>query len=227
MGTDVYGTPSSDPVSSGSFSVNFEAAVPGWDQFLLATGACNHWLVTTKEQAIGADGLSWYSNAAKTILASDLSPTAVSAGNWYRRQGNSPDPWIQAEPSHSQATALYVEGNVNANSGNGYGAQFLGLNVYVRNSLIPPPTPAPSASPAPTEAPTSSPTASCEDWTPNSSCKQHWSWPGGPGCQGLNNLQQCEDYMADVGWGGSSSGTKGFTEKHTPCFMGAVLLESR
>ena len=40
------------------------------------------------------------------------------------------------------------------------------------------------------------------------------------GVMGLNNLGQCEDYMADVGWGGSSSGTKGFTEKHTPCFMG-------
>ena len=42
----------------------------------------------------------------------------------YRRNGNNEDPWIQWSDSHSQENALYMEGNYNANGGNGEGNRF-------------------------------------------------------------------------------------------------------
>ena len=45
----------------------------------------------------------------------------------------------------------------------------------------------------------------CVDWVPSSSCKQSWSWND---CNNLNYLEQCEDFMADVGWTGSSCDSK-------------------
>ena len=32
----------------GTFSVDFEATVPGYNQFLFTTGTCNHWMIMTK-----------------------------------------------------------------------------------------------------------------------------------------------------------------------------------
>eukprot|EP01043_Picozoa_sp_COSAG02_P085799 COSAG02_NODE_23379_length_720_cov_1.508857_1_plen_210_part_10 len=51
-GTEEYGTHG----STASWSVVFDTAVPGWDQFMFASGDCNRWIVMPKEQAIGHDG---------------------------------------------------------------------------------------------------------------------------------------------------------------------------
>jgi hypothetical protein len=126
-GTETYGTASPNP-QAATFSVAFETVVPGWNQFLLATGDCNHWMVMTKDAAIG----TFVSNQKKEVLRSHDKNTPYEA-SVYRRQGKLEDPWIQYGASHSQATALYVENNYPANGGNGEGKKYHGLNVYVRN----------------------------------------------------------------------------------------------
>ena len=69
-GTDVYGTPGTY-TSSSDFSVDFESTVPGWNEFLLATGTCNHWMVMTKEALIGGH----WSPADREVLRSHTSST--------------------------------------------------------------------------------------------------------------------------------------------------------
>jgi len=125
-GTQTYGT-ATGPTGSSAFSVNFETAVPKWREIMLTTGTCNHWMIMSKQAAIGG----WYSGSRRQVTKSYLhaKPYTVQA---YRRRGNKEDPWLQPETGHSQATALYVEGNYNANGGNGEGAKYQGLNVYVR-----------------------------------------------------------------------------------------------
>ena len=44
-GTATYGTASTNPLSASSFSVGFEVTVPGWNEIMLSTGTCNHWMV--------------------------------------------------------------------------------------------------------------------------------------------------------------------------------------
>ena len=44
---------------NGHWTVKFEEAVPGYDEFLLATGDCSDWMVITKVQVVG----SAYDNA--------------------------------------------------------------------------------------------------------------------------------------------------------------------
>ena len=80
VGTDSFGSPSTDPLASSDFSVNFEERVPNWDEILLATGTCNHWMVMTRESAIGG----WYSGTQRQILKSylNLNPYTAIA---YRR----------------------------------------------------------------------------------------------------------------------------------------------
>jgi hypothetical protein len=126
-GTDVYGIASSDPLSTSSFSVAFESAVPNYDEMLFATGDCTHWMVMSKDAAIGG----WINGEMRPVKRS-----FDHADSWqtqeYRRQGINEDPWICYSESHSQDTALYVEGSYDANGGNGEGHRQHGLNVYVR-----------------------------------------------------------------------------------------------
>ena len=66
-GTDVYGTYAADPEqTSNSFSIDFETAVPSWNEILLSTGTCNHWLIMTRFQAIG----EVYNNVLRQISRS-------------------------------------------------------------------------------------------------------------------------------------------------------------
>jgi len=127
-GTAVYGTASADPLSEGDFSVNFDQTVPGWNEFLLTTGDCRHWMVMEKDAAIGFYG----SNIHRQVLRSHVQNEAYMV-RVLRRTTKMEDPWIQYEENHNQATALYVENSYNANSGDGEGAKYSGLNVYVRN----------------------------------------------------------------------------------------------
>jgi len=127
-GTDIYGVSDTDPVAENAFSVDFETAVPGYDEMLLTTGDCVHWMVMSKDAAIG----SFYgSNVQRQVKRSHTSSTAYNIAA-YRRQGQQEDPWLQYTPGHSQEFALYSEGNYNTNSGNGEGKKYQGLNVYIR-----------------------------------------------------------------------------------------------
>ena len=58
---------------------------PGWDEYLLATGTCNHWMVISKCQAIGCDGNWWGSNQHRQVLRrrAYLYCLFISAPTWY------------------------------------------------------------------------------------------------------------------------------------------------
>eukprot|EP00937_MAST-01D_sp_MAST-1D-sp2_P000029 g29.t1 len=84
VGTDVYGTAGSD---ESSWSINFESAVPGYDEFLFAYGGCDHWLAATKQAVTGG----FYAGTDRDILQSSASANPYKA-KWYRRSGNSADP---------------------------------------------------------------------------------------------------------------------------------------
>ena len=59
-GTHIYGNPKSGSFNHGGYwSVNFEEAVPNYDEILMATGDCSSWIVMKKEELVG----SYYENA--------------------------------------------------------------------------------------------------------------------------------------------------------------------
>jgi len=59
-GTDLYGRSGSD---SSQWSIEFETAAPGYNEFLVATGDKEIWLMATKSQVIG-----YYSNMQRIIM---------------------------------------------------------------------------------------------------------------------------------------------------------------
>ena len=67
-GTDVRGDPNNN---TASWSIDFEEAVPEFDEVLFSSGTRSKWLMVTKEASI-----SWfYSNSARQILKSSISET--------------------------------------------------------------------------------------------------------------------------------------------------------
>jgi hypothetical protein len=136
VGTDVYGTYSSNPVDNNigtGWSINFESAVPGYNEFKFATGNEQVWLITTKA-AIG--GLlvtpnEFYSYALRDIIASSDSSTPYQA-RWYYRSTDPPDPWITVGDNDPANKILYAEASYSGapqinilNSRNG-------ANVFIR-----------------------------------------------------------------------------------------------
>lgn len=131
QGTEVYGNldgPGNGPLGTTAFSVHFESAVPGWDEVLLSTGLCNHWMVMARNAAIG----EWYDGTLTEVMRSHTSPSTVYAVTSYRRSNSPEDPWLQYESDHNQCSALYVGDNYDACDGNGEGHLYGGLNVYIR-----------------------------------------------------------------------------------------------
>jgi hypothetical protein len=132
-GTVHYGT----PYESTSWSVEFEQAVPEYDQFMLASGDCEKWIVMTKAEAIGNNGMRTYSGQQLHMIRGAFSSEPFTTMG-YRRVatggGRPEDPWIQwTNRAHDQCDAVYV-GDYEACSGNGVGAHHDGLDVYIRNS---------------------------------------------------------------------------------------------
>ena len=98
VGTVVYGTYSSNPQDNNigtGWSINFETAVPGYNEFRFASGDGQVWLITTKAAIGGAvvSPAAYYSNDLRTIMSSSVSSTPYSA-RWYYRSGIAEDPWI-------------------------------------------------------------------------------------------------------------------------------------
>lgn len=115
-GTDTYGTASDDPQSGNDFSINFETAVPGYDEFLLATGLCNHWMVMSKDALTRSSGY-WYPED-REVTRSHTSSTAYNV-QVFRRLSAPEDPWVQYGYAHSQTTALYAGNNFTIINGEG------------------------------------------------------------------------------------------------------------
>ena len=65
-GTQIYGNPRRGTFSqSGHWSINFEETVPGYDEFLLATGDCSNWLIMKRDELVG----SKYDRSGKNLIA--------------------------------------------------------------------------------------------------------------------------------------------------------------
>ena len=52
-GTDVYGNPANGPMSREAWSIVFDVAVSGYDEFLFSSGDCSMWLIVKKDQLAG------------------------------------------------------------------------------------------------------------------------------------------------------------------------------
>ena len=143
VGTVVYGTYSSNPQNNNigtGWSINFENAVPGYNQFRFATGDEVVWLITTKA-AIGGAVVSpaqYYSDNLRAIVSSSDSATPYSA-RWYYRSVGSEDPWISVIDHGSAVAAgkiLYGQNSFGAPHANVLN-QRIGANVFVRNTNMP------------------------------------------------------------------------------------------
>ena len=77
VGTETYGDSSDDSVA---WSIDFESAAPGYNQFLFSSGDGSLWLVATKSAVVG----EYYSNGLRDVMASSLNADAHQV-KWYRR----------------------------------------------------------------------------------------------------------------------------------------------
>lgn len=84
-GTDVYGTASSNSKSASSFSINFEDAVPQYNEMLFTTGDLTKWLVAPR---VEVEALR-YNQPAVVLSSSENSETSTPKWN-NRRQAGSP-----------------------------------------------------------------------------------------------------------------------------------------
>lgn len=126
-GSDVYGNPSVGLTGNTEWSIRFDTTP--FTEFLFATGDCQKWLISAKDQVNGG----YYSNVPRTILKSSTRATNYTAA-WYNRQGVKEDPWI----SLTDHKAAISQGNI-LYGGNHYGsthatAVYQGANVYIRDT---------------------------------------------------------------------------------------------
>jgi hypothetical protein len=127
-GTDVYGNESDD---ASAWSVNFEAAVPNYDQFLFSSGDNRKWLIVTKKELVG----SGFHNNDRQVLKSSVSSTPYKAW-WYFRSYAAEDPWVSLydHPQSGGWNMLYGENN---HDGNKHHIQNGGNDVYIRAAASP------------------------------------------------------------------------------------------
>ena len=100
-GTDVYGDPTLGV--QASWSIPFDAAMPGWDEFLFLTGDCERYLVTTKAMVSGNYDLS----TTRSIIKSSVSATSYDA-TWMNRANSAEDPWISMNDHDHYAKSYYL-----------------------------------------------------------------------------------------------------------------------
>ena len=156
-GTETYGDATDD---SEPWSKDFETEVPGWGEFLFASGDCTKWLAATKEAVLGPPPYpSGTVMSQRNVLMSSTSLTPYTAG-WIFRPASSEDPLISlgnylpvgTDPnSGKNCDILHIENSWGVPNPPGTGDADRecvlrnndGANVYVRES----PSQVPSASP--------------------------------------------------------------------------------
>lgn len=139
MGTDVYGTATTNQTSNSTFSVNFNNAVAGWDQILLITGDRQKWMIINKSQILTTSSSSFYIE----VLASHQSSTPYTT-LIYNRSTSVEDPWLSALDHHYGGRVSTSDDDVHSmlygeNSFTGWSywrANHLGANVFIRNSVV-------------------------------------------------------------------------------------------
>ncbi len=131
-GTDVYGDPDDE---SGAWSINFENAVSGYEQFLFSTGDCVKWLASTKDAVSGES----YSNSERQVLASSKNEQTHEV-KWYNRANFPEDPWISIDDHYVSANSnggVLYGGNNYENSDTFHTSDLQsrgGADVYIRTS---------------------------------------------------------------------------------------------
>jgi len=132
-GTDVYGT---EGVDTADWSVIFANKVSNYDQFLFATGDCDHWLITNVNDAIGG----FYENELRNIQSSSKQATPYKA-KWYNRDGKSEDPWISVTdhgPAIAAGEIVYGEASFGLTHASAVLPLHDGADVYIRKAPSPP-----------------------------------------------------------------------------------------
>ena len=122
-GTDIYGSSDDD---SKAWSIKFGTAVPGYDQFLFASGDGKYWVAAAKDAVQGEQ----YSDAPRDVMASSDNADAHQV-KWYNRRDQPYDPLISMRDFHRpDALNMYIEG--------GFGDRNVvlqnndGADVYIR-----------------------------------------------------------------------------------------------
>lgn len=135
-GSETYETDKAtdDPTADVTFSVNFEEAVPGYDELLFTTGDGIVWLITTKDALGGSFNGQFYANEQRNILRSSNNDNPYTAA-WYNRKGNLEDPWISVI-DHAEAIdagmLVYGENSFDWPSHRKVLRAHNGANVFVR-----------------------------------------------------------------------------------------------
>jgi hypothetical protein len=129
-----YSSNAQDNNIGTGWSINFETAVPGYDQFRFATGDGIVWLITTKA-GIGGKLVTpneFYADGLRDIIASSDSSTPYQA-RWYYRNGNQYDPWISVidnGPAEVVNKILFAQGSASGLSTNVLSLR-IGANVFI------------------------------------------------------------------------------------------------
>lgn len=143
-GTATYGVSTDD---SAPWSVDFETAVNGWDEFLFATGDCTKWLAATKEAVLGGPPTpAPYGFVQRSVLKSSVVPVAHTVEMGFRSASDVEDPLISLDnylppdttpDSPKNCLILHIEDSWAGTGGDDRQCVLRyndGANVYVRNS---------------------------------------------------------------------------------------------
>lgn len=139
-GTDVYGSR-----SSSAWSINFETAVPGYNQFLFTTGDCRNWLIAGKSAVVGGrysgaiTGNTVFSpecrDCQRPSIRSSVSSSARMVRWWRTRSLETP--WISLtdhSAAISQGRILYGENGYGGTHASAVLPRHGGARVFIRRN---------------------------------------------------------------------------------------------
>jgi surface protein len=128
-GTDTYGSSNDD---SAPWSIKFDTAVPGYDQFLFASGDGEYWLAATTDAVNGET----YTDTPRDVISSSLNPEPHQV-RWYNPPTAPASPWVTLRDHHDRRgrLAIYVGGSGTFEAGHSEIVQNNGgADVYIRKS---------------------------------------------------------------------------------------------
>ena len=130
-GTQVYdhGPEAPSETSNVTFSIDFETAMPGWNEVLLITGDRQRWMVMAKSEI-----QKYGTNVPFDILATNY-PGNPSSALMYHRSPNPEDPWLSPVDHATAITSgwiLYGANGYDAAHGKNILPIHNGANVFIR-----------------------------------------------------------------------------------------------
>lgn len=132
-GTEVYGTAHTDPKDGASFSEDFSAAVPTWNQMMFTYGDGSEYLVATKTAVYGgaraANATYYGANALRDVIKSSRN-NATHQIRWSKVNQTLSHPLIRL--TNTGDNFLYV-GNEDTSYASSLTAARKGANVFIRH----------------------------------------------------------------------------------------------